>query len=240
MYDVSSELIQKIASDALIDTAYEWLCKRRKDYSHNDDVCDIRFRWAEFKPHLQKRLLAGEYAISSQIVINTPNRRTELWSAKDALVLKAISIVLGEHLKPMLSHNCYHLADNGGAKAAVRATARHLKQRQYVMKSDVKNYYASIDHEILFNLLQEYVPGRLVQKLLWQYIRRTVYCDGFYRDVKRGISLGCPVSPLMGALYLKQLDDRMEKTGLFYARYMDDWIVIAPTRWKLRSAVKDY
>ncbi len=36
--NMPSELIQKIASDAVIDTAYEWLCKRRKDYSHNDDV----------------------------------------------------------------------------------------------------------------------------------------------------------------------------------------------------------
>ncbi len=25
---------------------------------------------------------------------------------------------------------------------------------------------------------------------------------------------------------------------LFYARFMDDWVVIAPTRWKLRSAVR--
>ncbi|MCP4254013.1 MAG: hypothetical protein GY775_11505 [Candidatus Scalindua sp.] len=106
------------------------------------------------------------------------------------------------------------------------------------MKSDVKSYYASIDHDILLSLLQEYVPDRLVQRLLWQYMRRTAYCDGLYSDVKRGISLGCPLSPLMGALYLKQLDDMMEKTGLYYARFMDDWIVIAPTRWKLRSAVR--
>ncbi len=76
---------------------------------------------------LQKRLLRGEYSISSQTVINTPDRRTGLWSAKDALVLKAISIVLGEHLKPVLSHNCYHFKDHGGAKAAVRTTARTLQ-----------------------------------------------------------------------------------------------------------------
>ncbi len=234
----SLELIQKIASDTVIDSAYNWLCKRRSDYSHNDDVWDIRFRWSEFKPHLQKTLLRGEYTCSSQLVINTPERRTELWRAMDALVLKAMSIVLGEHLKPVLSHNCYHLKGHGGAKAAVRATARRLKKGQHIMKSDVKSYYASIDHEILFNLLQEYVPDRLVQKLLWQYIRRTVYCDGFYRDVSRGISLGCPLSPLMGALYLKRLDDSMEKTGLFYVRFMDDWVVIAPTRWKLRAAVR--
>ncbi len=70
------------------------------------------------KLHLQKRLLAGEYTISSQIVIMTPERRTALWSAKDALVLKAISIVLGEHLKPVLSHNCN--VGHGAAKAAVK------------------------------------------------------------------------------------------------------------------------
>ncbi len=151
---MSSELIQKIASDAVIDTAYEWLCKRRKDYSHNDEVWDIRFGWAEFKPHLQKRLLRGEYTISSQIVIKTPERRTELWSAKDALVLKAMAIVLGEHLKPVLSQNCYHLKGHGGAKAAVRAASRHLKKGQHVMKSDVKSYYASIDLSLALVLYQ--------------------------------------------------------------------------------------
>ncbi len=30
----------------------------------------------------------------------------------------------------------------------------------------------------------------------------------------------------------------MERTGLFYVRFMDDILVLAPTRWKLRRAVK--
>jgi RNA-directed DNA polymerase len=42
----------------------------------------------------------------------------------------------------------------------------------------------------------------------------------------------------MGALYLKLLDERMEKTGLAYARFMDDWVILAPTRWKLREAIR--
>ena len=122
---IPSELIQKIASDSVINRAYYWMCERRKDFSHNDEVWDIRFRWSEFKPHLQKTLLAGEYTISSQIVIKTPDRRTELWSAKDALVLKAISKVLGEHLKPVLSRNCYHLAGNGKYELIHQETLRY-------------------------------------------------------------------------------------------------------------------
>ncbi len=74
--------------------------------------------------------------------------------------------------------------------------------------------------------------------LLKGYLYRTIYYGGLYWDIKRGISLGCSLSPLMGALYLKELDDSMEKTGLFYARYMDDWVILAPKKWKLRSAIK--
>ncbi|MEG3936019.1 MULTISPECIES: reverse transcriptase domain-containing protein [unclassified Microcoleus] len=47
-----------------------------------------------------------------------------------------------------------------------------------------------------------------------------------------------PLSPLMGALCLKPLDDRMAELGCFYVRYMDDWVILAPTRWKLRNAIK--
>ncbi len=61
---------------------------------------------------------------------------------------------------------------------------------------------------------------------------------GLFWDYEKGISLGCPLSPLIGALFLKCLDERMEKSGLFYVRFMDDILVLSPTRWKLRKAVK--
>jgi hypothetical protein len=33
----------------------------------------------------------------------------------------------------------------------------------------------------------------------------------------------------MVAIYLEALDRRMEVTGLNYARFMDDWVILAPT-----------
>jgi hypothetical protein len=73
--------------------------------------------------------------------------------------------------------------------------------------------------------------------LVEQYVRHTVY-DGLYETVTQGICLGCSLSPLMGAVYLQSVDDAMIKTGLFYARFMDDWVVLAPTHWKLRVAIR--
>jgi hypothetical protein len=102
----------------------------------------------------------------------------------------------------------------------------------------VRRYYASIDHQILMEIVGRYVHDEVVLALLWGYCRRYLCAEGRYLDITQGISLGCPLSPLMGALFLKPLDDRMAELGCFYARYMDDWVVLAPTRWKLRTAIK--
>jgi hypothetical protein len=61
---------------------------------------------------------------------------------------------------------------------------------------------------------------------------------GLYENVQRAIALGCLLVRLMGVLYLKLLDEGMAATGLAYARFMDDWMILAPTRWKLWAAIR--
>ena len=153
-------------------------------------------------------------------------------------MLKAIAIVLTAHLKPHLSLRCFHLAGSGGMKAAVREVATNVADHQFVFRTDVKGYYASINHLILMGIVGRYVQDEAVLALLWGYLRRYVNDGSKYIAITQGISLGCPLSPLMGALYLKPLDDRMAELGCFYVGFMDDWVVLAPTRWRLRKAIK--
>src|SRR5271157_272397 len=230
--------MDEIASESVLDQAYAWLCERRLDYSPNDDVWDVRWRWEELRPRLQEWLRAGSYRIGAVRRFPTGDETIEVWSALDALVLKATALVLAAHWLPVLSPRCYHLEGRGGAKAAVRFVDAQRADNTFVFRTDVKSYYASIDHDILLTMLERHVPDGRVLDLLRQYVRRTIYDGGLYEDVERGISLGCPLSPLMGAFYLKLLDERMETTGLPYARFMDDWVILAPSRWKLRAAIR--
>jgi len=58
-------------------------------------------------------------------------------------------------------------------------------------------------------------------------------------DTKHGISRGCPISPLLGALYLKELDDAFNnQPELYYSRYMDDIVILTKTRWQNSRVVK--
>jgi RNA-directed DNA polymerase len=74
--------------------------------------------------------------------------------------------------------------------------------------------------------------------LLGQYLKRSVEVGGLFTDITQGISSGCPLSPLISCFYLYELDNEMAGKAVFYRRYMDDLIVLAPTRWKLRKAIR--
>lgn len=232
------DLIERLTSDEVIDAAYSWLCQRRRDYHHNNDVWHLRPWWSEKKPLLVEQLRAGTYRVRELRCLNSRGEVKHIWAARDALVLKALSIVLGEVLNPHLSPRCFHIAGTGGLKGAVQEVDAHIHEYNFVFRTDVKGYYASIDQDIMFEQVAEYVREPVVLNLVWQYLRRCVSDDGVFADIEGGISLGCPLSPLMGALYLKPLDDVMAAMGCFYVRYMDDWVVLAKTRWALRRAIK--
>jgi len=141
-------------------------------------------------------------------------------------VLKALTIVLADVLP--VSARCTHVKGHGGAKAAVRQVMAALATNRFVMRSDVKSYYASIDHFLLLDRLAVHIKEKPVLNLIGQYLRRMAERGGEFFEYEQGISLGCPLSPLMGAFFLHELDERMERTRLFYVRFMDDILVLAP------------
>ena len=57
----SVEWIGEVASSAVLDTAFAWLCKRRVDYADSADVWNVRRQWPDLKPQLQDVLLRGQY-----------------------------------------------------------------------------------------------------------------------------------------------------------------------------------
>ncbi|TOK17269.1 hypothetical protein CGI23_25500, partial [Vibrio parahaemolyticus] len=82
-----------------------------------------------------------------------------------------------------------------------------------------------------------------ILSLIARLIDRVDDVDGvLYRSKGEGLAQGCALSPLLGAIYLYDMDQRLgdysEKRGLKYYRYMDDWVVLCKTRHQLREVVK--
>ena len=161
-----------------------------------------------------------------------------LWSSQDALVIKVLTYIIQERLKPFLLKTCYHLKGNGGLKGAVQDVMNQLPKYKFFCKTDVNSYYDSIDHYTLLMKLHDYINDRIVIGYVWQFLNRCVEWGGLYKDIKRGIPRGSSLSPLIGAFYLMELDQKMARLDVKYFRYMDDIVILAPTRWKLKKAVR--
>ena len=84
----------------------------------------------------------------------------DLWSARDAVVMKALALGLPHYLP--LSPRCTHLKGHGGLKYAVRQGLAYLPHHHFVLKTDVRAYYASIDHQLLMDRLAVHIADRQI------------------------------------------------------------------------------
>lgn len=119
-------LTAAIVSDTVLDAAFGWLCQQRRDWPANADVWSFRRNWLKLeKSRVQAALLSDRYRFEPlQRVTKADGSEADLRSARDALVLKALTLVLAEALP--ISPRCTHIKGNGGAKAAVRQVAAAL------------------------------------------------------------------------------------------------------------------
>ena len=224
-------------SESQLDKAYKWLCQQRKHYPPNADIWDFRFHWEEKKLKLLAEINSGNYLFSPLKHICKENGQfLHLFSSKDSLILKVLAAILSQSLS--LPSSCTHIKGNGGLKHSVKKIDSQIRSYQFVCKTDVKSFYESIDQYLLYELICKQISDKDLRYYLWQVIHRTVESGGNYRDITHGIARGSPVSPILGALYLKELDDSFDKEGLFYLRYMDDIVILTKTRWHNRKAVR--
>jgi len=86
-----------------------------------------------------------------------------------------------------------------------------LKYYQFFCKTDVQQFYESIDKSLLMDQIDQRIACRTTRYYLYPVIRRTVEYGGLFREVRQGISRGCPLSTLLGALYLNELDQQFER-----------------------------
>src|SRR5271163_2121645 len=151
-------LTAALVSDEVLDAAFSWVCQRRRAWPADADIWPFRRDWRAERQRLKAALLSGRFRVGLlQRVTKADGGEADLWSARDALVLKALTLVLARVLP--VSPRCTHIKGNGGAKAAVRQVRAALATNRFVLRTDVKSYYASIDHLLLMDRLALYNPG---------------------------------------------------------------------------------
>lgn len=105
----------------------------------------------------------------------------------------------------------------------------------YVLKGDIKKFFANIDHRILKNILIKQIEDKNILWLLGQVI------DSFNTAGKTqiGLPLGNLTSQLLVNVYMNEFDQFVKRVlkAKYYLRYADDFIVLSSDKKYLEGMI---
>ena len=102
----------------------------------------------------------------------------------------------------------------------------------YVVKRDISDYFASIDHEILLRLIENHIPpDDYLFKLISERIRFDYQDDSGSHRAVIGVPFGSASACVFANLYLTGLDREIQRlSDVHYFRYADDILLCSSNR----------
>lgn len=93
----------------------------------------------------------------------------------------------------------------------------------WVLKCDIRKFFENIDHEILLEILNKYIPDK---NIIW-LLERIVF--SFSSAPGRGLPLGNLTSQLFVNIYMNVFDQFIKHNlkAKYYIRYADDFVVFS-------------
>lgn len=181
---------------------------------------------------IRDRLVSGQYRHGAYepFVVHDPKRRLiHKASIQDRVVHQALVNIIEPIFELRFFHASYSCRLGKGTHAAVaelqnflREASRNDTRTVYSLKCDVRKFFDSVDHAVLFRLLEVRIAD---PKILWlaRYI-----INSFSSSPGKGIPLGNITSQLFSNIYLHELDwyFKQELRVRHYVRYCDDFIIL--------------
>ncbi len=96
----------------------------------------------------------------------------------------------------------------------------------WILKCDIKKFFANIDHRILTNILAEYIPDENILWLLGEIM------NSFSSKPGVGLPLGNLTSQLLVNIYMNEFDQfaKHKLKAKYYIRYADDFVIFSENR----------
>jgi len=130
-----------------------------------------------------------------------------------------------------------HRAMNRFTKFAQKVSINHRKT-VWVLKCDIRKFFASVDHEILLSILSRRIQ-EILRRSAPQDDRMIMLLERIIRSFPDGLPLGNLTSQLFANVYMDPLDQFIKHIlhERFYIRYADDFVLLSTNRYRLERSL---
>lgn len=173
------------------------------------------------------------------VAIPKSNGKTRLLgipTVVDRMLQQAVSQVIAIKFEIEFEDHSYGFRPNRNAQQAVLKAQEYINTGyQHIVDMDLKNFFDEVDHSVLLQLLYRKVKCPLTLRLIRKWLRAPIEIRGKLVKRRKGVPQGSPLSPLLSNIMLNELDKEMERQGLKYVRYADDFSIYCKSNWQARK-----
>lgn len=235
--DPTESLMQQVVDDANLEAAWKNV-KRNRGAPGPDGITIANFpewfrpRW----PTIRQQLLDGTYRPDPvrRKTIDKPDggkRLLGIPNLVDRLIQQAIVQVLTPVFDPHFSDSSHGFRPKRSAHGAAKQVRDTIRRGyRFVADIDLSKFFDRVQHDVLMARVARRVRDKLLLRLIARYLRAGVMVEGVLQPTDIGTPQGGPASPLLANILLDDLDKELERRGLPFVRYADDFAVFATSR----------
>ena len=173
-----------------------------------------------------------------QFKINDPKPRTiHKASVRDRLLHHAVYRILYPFYDKTFIADSFSCRNDKGAHKAINrfrkfgyTVSKNNTKTCWILKCDIKKFFASIDQSILINVLKQRIQDKNIIDLLREIIQSFE---------PNGLPLGNLTSQLFANVYLNEFDQfvKHKLKEKYYIRYADDFVILSENREYLENLI---
>ena len=157
-------------------------------------------------------------------------------TVRDRMLQQAVLQVVAARFEFEFSDNSYGFRPGKNLHQAVIKAQGYINDGyQHIVDIDLKSFFDEVDHCYLLQLLYRKVKCPVTMRLIRKWLRAPIQIDGKLVKRRKGVPQGSPLSPLLSNIMLHELDRELERRGLRFVRYADDFSIFMRTKTEARK-----